>query len=78
MSELIDTLPNALATHLCLTAELNAVVTMLDAWVERCDDEFKEVLRFAFAPGSKHLRALTLLSCDAAMRTTAKPGGTGP
>jgi len=61
-----------LATHLGLANELAAVESMLTDWISDCDDEFEEVLRFQFEPGSKYLRALTLLSCDAAMRGPTK------
>jgi geranylgeranyl pyrophosphate synthase len=60
---------NTLASRLGLAHELTAVQSMLEDWIAGCDEEFHEVLRFQFAPGSKCLRALSLLSCDAAMRT---------
>ena len=61
--------PSALASRLGLHQELAAVESMLADWIAGCDEEFQDILRFQFEPGSKYLRALSLLSCDAAMRT---------
>ena len=68
MGDITESAASTMASRLGLANELAAVESMLESWIAGCDEEFQAVLRYQFEPGSKYLRALTLLSCDSATR----------
>lgn len=56
-------------------AEVACLREELAAWIARCDDEIREVLRWQFQAGSKYFRPLTIFSCYRAIYQGEVPPG---
>ena len=56
-------------------AEMRALTAAIEQWIERCDPELHEALRWQFLSGSKYFRPLTVFSCWRAMRPGDEASG---
>ena len=56
-------------------AEMARLREDLAAWIARCDDEMRDLLRWQFQGGSKFFRPLTIFSCYRAIYQGAIPPG---
>jgi len=51
------------------SVEMQALTAAIEQWIERCDQELHDALRWQFLSGSKYFRPLTIFSCWRAMRS---------
>ncbi len=51
------------------SVEMQALTAAIEQWIERCDPELHDALRWQFLSGSKYFRPLTVFSCWRAMRS---------
>ena len=60
-------------TQLGFETEMRGLREQIAAWIERADDEIREMLRWQFQGGSKYFRPLTIFSCYRAIYRGAVP-----
>jgi geranylgeranyl pyrophosphate synthase len=64
-----------LPQRLGLTADLEQLRERLERWVEQCDPEVRETIRYQLAGRAKYFRPVTIFSCYRATRKKNPPDG---
>jgi geranylgeranyl pyrophosphate synthase len=64
---------NITSTHLGFEREISALQQEIARWIDGCDTEMRDALRWQFIAGSKYFRSFTVFSCHRAVSDADTP-----